>query len=375
MGTSRLNSIGSATDSAASDLRGLIDRAAIYDCVTRCSSGLDRQDKDLVLSAFHTDALYDHGAFIGPAQELPAVLSFSSAAGRRNVHHHLGSHSCDIDGGVAHAETYFLCDEYFDRDGRVLLTAGRQLDRLERRANSWKIAFRYSVEAWSSSSLANAIPTGCHSIAPGAPIASHVDGQGGHGDLEALRDLLDRQAILDCMVRYTRGIDRLDRELMLSAYHDDAVIDHGDFVGSPEGLFQLSYETNSRYQLTTQLHLSNHTCHLEGDSAHAETYYLYSAYRQGDESVLMASGRYLDKLERRDKEWKIAVRYCPVEWAGTSSAATSGSVSVADRHANGVPSHGRSDPSYLRPLINKRTLHRGASMVTSLPGSACEQKQ
>ena len=40
-------------------------------------------------------------------------------------------------------------------------------------------------------------------------------------DLAALaadvRYLKDRAEILDCMNRYTRGADRLDRELMLSA--------------------------------------------------------------------------------------------------------------------------------------------------------------
>ena len=35
----------------------------------------------------------------------------------------------------------------------------------------------------------------------------------------------DREAITDCLYRYTRGIDRLDRDLVRSAYHDDAVDD------------------------------------------------------------------------------------------------------------------------------------------------------
>jgi hypothetical protein len=35
-------------------------------------------------------------------------------------------------------------------------------------------------------------------------------------------------------VRCCRGVDRMDRELLLSAYHSDAVDDHGMFVGGPE---------------------------------------------------------------------------------------------------------------------------------------------
>jgi hypothetical protein len=33
-------------------------------------------------------------------------------------------------------------------------------------------------------------------------------------------------------MRYSRAIDRLDRELLLSVYHEDAVDDHGVFVGT-----------------------------------------------------------------------------------------------------------------------------------------------
>lgn len=42
-----------------------------------------------------------------------------------------------------------------------------------------------------------------------------------------VREQRDRQEIHDCLLRYTRGVDRHDRELMLSAYHSDAYDDHG----------------------------------------------------------------------------------------------------------------------------------------------------
>jgi hypothetical protein len=48
-----------------------------------------------------------------------------------------------------------------------------------------------------------------------------------------LRYLIDRQAILDCLTRYCRGVDRFDRDLLLSAYHPDATDNHGVFIGSP----------------------------------------------------------------------------------------------------------------------------------------------
>ena len=49
-----------------------------------------------------------------------------------------------------------------------------------------------------------------------------------------VKALLDRQAILDCMRRYCRGVDRRDEALILSVYHPDAIDDHGAFLGDPD---------------------------------------------------------------------------------------------------------------------------------------------
>ncbi len=43
------------------------------------------------------------------------------------------------------------------------------------------------------------------------------------------------EAIRQAALRYCRGVDRLDAELMFSAYHDDATDDHGVFVGLGRG--------------------------------------------------------------------------------------------------------------------------------------------
>ena len=52
-----------------------------------------------------------------------------------------------------------------------------------------------------------------------------------HEDLSRrLRALEDRNEILDCLARYARGMDRLDRELARSAYHDDAIDDNDEIA-------------------------------------------------------------------------------------------------------------------------------------------------
>ena len=43
---------------------------------------------------------------------------------------------------------------------------------------------------------------------------------------DKVRQLVDRQEILDCMHRYARGVDRMDAELLQSAFHEDALDCH-----------------------------------------------------------------------------------------------------------------------------------------------------
>ncbi len=47
-----------------------------------------------------------------------------------------------------------------------------------------------------------------------------------------MADLVDRQAIADVVLRYCRGIDRLDLELVRNCYHADATDEHGTFIGT-----------------------------------------------------------------------------------------------------------------------------------------------
>ena len=52
----------------------------------------------------------------------------------------------------------------------------------------------------------------------------------GERDL-AVQLLLDKQEIYEVILRYCRGIDRLDEELLLSVFHPDAYADFGTLKG------------------------------------------------------------------------------------------------------------------------------------------------
>jgi hypothetical protein len=47
-----------------------------------------------------------------------------------------------------------------------------------------------------------------------------------------IRELVDRQQITACLHRYTRGCDRIDADLIRSAFHPDAIDYHGPVTGS-----------------------------------------------------------------------------------------------------------------------------------------------
>ena len=171
---------------------------------------------------------------------------------------------------------------------------------------------------------------------------------------ERLEILLHRQEILDCLTRFSRGTDRFDRELFLSAFHADATIAAGDFVGGPADLYAWASAMHEQGQIGARNHnLLGHPCDIAGDTAHTETIYLFVG-RNRDDTNWIAGGRYLDRVERREGAWLIALRTNAIEWSGQVPTMLIPYADVPDIHLNGTPSRSRQDPSYQRPLTNNR---------------------
>lgn len=173
-------------------------------------------------------------------------------------------------------------------------------------------------------------------------------------DREARLDaLLDRQEIFDCLLRMCRGSDRFDRDLFVSSCHPDAVLSAGPFVGNAEEMYAWSSRLQADNYRTTMHKLLNFNCEIDGDVAHAETYYMFVA-ALGEESNLLSGGRYVDRFERRDGVWGLVLRNNLMEWSSIVPAIASPLGEIPDLHLNGLPAHDRSDPSYTRPLVNRR---------------------
>ena len=158
-----------------------------------------------------------------------------------------------------------------------------------------------------------------------------------------LQELLDRQAIVDCLHRYARGVDRGDEELIRSAYHPDAVEDHGAYIGGVDGLVDFLAAAHRPFD-AYQRFVTNTTVDLDGDAAHVESYYLCVLRDDDAGRLLVNGGRYVDRFERRGGDWRIARRVVVVEWEQAGEGGR-------PRYPVMVPARrDREDVSYLRPL-------------------------
>jgi hypothetical protein len=170
---------------------------------------------------------------------------------------------------------------------------------------------------------------------------------------KTLRYLADRQAILDCAVRFSRGVNRRDPELLKSAFHPDAVDDHGFFVGNRDD-FVSWIDTVYDKIAVTQHFVTNQTVDIDGDTAHAETYWIVANVMKGSISVVLRGGRYIDRLERRRGAWAIVARVCLIEWNCTTGDLPTPPDVLAMLAQSGVSTTDKNDPSYLRPLRIRR---------------------
>ncbi len=126
-----------------------------------------------------------------------------------------------------------------------------------------------------------------------------------------IRYLIDRQAILDCIRRYARGVDRHDEELMASAFWPDAQINYGSWSGPPHLFTPWANAGHDSRYLSHVHNITTQTADIDGDVAHVESYIAYFLRETDEQHVRVGIGRYIERYERRGREWRIAVREFP----------------------------------------------------------------
>ncbi len=129
---------------------------------------------------------------------------------------------------------------------------------------------------------------------------------------DAVQALVDRDAIRDVLLRYARGVDRRDIELVASCFTPDAGYEgslaRGTIVDALAAL-RVAFE---RYTRTLHF-LGNQVIELDGETARSETYCL-AHHVLPDGGLRVVAVRYLDELSRDDRGWRIRRRVAQREW-------------------------------------------------------------
>lgn len=137
-----------------------------------------------------------------------------------------------------------------------------------------------------------------------------------------LVELLDREAIRDCMYRYCRGVDRGDEAALRSAYWPDATDQHGRYSGPVEGFFDMVKKGGAANPRNVH-QVSNILIEfLSPATAVVESYFnaLQRRKDDGKTSQVLLAGRYCDLFEKRNGEWRVARRVVVYDWVERQEA-------------------------------------------------------
>lgn len=132
---------------------------------------------------------------------------------------------------------------------------------------------------------------------------------------EELGTFLAREKIRDCIARLARGEDRRDAGLISGSYWPDSTTDYGVFSGSFDEY--LSWVVPGADAITNTQHmLGQSVTEMDGDTALVETQVIsYHRVNMGEgERDTCIGGRYLDVIEKRGLEWRIAKRTMLYDW-------------------------------------------------------------
>ena len=301
------------TQSSHADLASLLDERDIVKVVNRYCFALDTKDWADLDNVFLPNATADLST--------PTLLVGREAIVdriRAALHHlddsqHLvGNHQVTIDGDSATHRCYLQAQHvrHAAVGGPNYIIGGRYEDQLLRTADGWRIAHRTLAVMWKEGNLA--VTQGDAQPAPSsASVASTASADQPTNPTPTADQLLITEACREAARRYSYGIDRLDVDVMKSAYWPDATDDHGLFVGNAWEFCDRVVSTHDRWTWTMHS-IFNHRIDIDPDGKHArgEMYNVSCLFNEKDRVLSTWYGRYLDTYQRRGDEWRIHHRVC-----------------------------------------------------------------
>ena len=136
--------------------------------------------------------------------------------------------------------------------------------------------------------------------------------------LERIEQLEAVEAIRQKLHLYCRGIDRRDTALLQTIFWEGSSVDFGVFKGDG-----MDFASNIAGMLDaggivrTHHLVGNITITVNGSTAHSESYLqAFHHLKKGDGKLFdwLVGGRYQDRFERRNGDWRIASRNLIYEW-------------------------------------------------------------
>jgi SnoaL-like domain len=130
--------------------------------------------------------------------------------------------------------------------------------------------------------------------------------------------MLAERDIKRVLLRYCRGVDRLDPDLITSIYHAGANDNHGVFSGEGKEFAKRITSWDWFKDATAMSHVvTNMSIDVHGLTADSEAYitaFHYRTLEDGSNAVGVFSGRYVDQFESREGVWKITDRVIVHDW-------------------------------------------------------------
>ncbi|MEH6519018.1 MAG: nuclear transport factor 2 family protein [Halioglobus sp.] len=125
----------------------------------------------------------------------------------------------------------------------------------------------------------------------------------------------DQLAIHDILSLHSRGLDRLDQATIQAAYWPEAEVDYGSYKGGAHNFAELVVGALAgQYELTRHL-LSNTLVEFTDNIACSESCVTAGHLLLGAQEEMLFYGRYLDRLEKRNGQWKIMHRQVVIDWS------------------------------------------------------------
>jgi hypothetical protein len=127
-------------------------------------------------------------------------------------------------------------------------------------------------------------------------------------------ELWVKQEVRDGLSRYCRGLDRMDRPMADSTFHDGSVVDYINiFTGSGHGFIEWVWGVHAAmdrhsHQITNVLVEVD----IDAEEAASESYVTVSLWTKpgpnGERMEIISRGRYIDRWAHRDGRWAIIER-------------------------------------------------------------------